>query len=346
MNDAGEDSMTPGKTLIIAEAGVNHNGSLELALKLVETAKEIGADAVKFQTFRAESLASRFAHKADYQERTTSASESQLEMLRRLELDAAAHAYIIEHCRNIGIKFLSSPFDMDSADLLDTLNVPLFKVPSGEITNLMFLRHLAAKGRPLILSTGMSTLGEVEEAVSTVRDAGSTDLTLLHCVTEYPAPYVDVNLRAMQTLKIAFGLPVGYSDHTPGIEIPVAAVALGAEVIEKHFTLDRSLPGPDHRASLEPAEFQQMVIAIRHTEAALGTGIKAPALCELPNIPVARKSVVAAHSMSSGHVLTAADLAIKRPGSGLAPKLLPVLLGRKLLIAVSEDEVIQWHHLA
>lgn len=338
--------MTAGKTLIIAEAGVNHNGSLDLALRLVDAAREIGADAVKFQTFRAEALASSAAHKAAYQERTTSAAESQLEMLRRLELDEAAHRRLIEHCRGAGIQFLSSPFDEESADLLDKLDVPLFKIPSGEITNLMFLRHVAAKGRPVILSTGMSTLGEVEEAVATIREAGGSDLTLLHCVTEYPAPYAEVNLRAMQTLKTAFGLRVGYSDHTPGIEIPVAAVALGAEVIEKHFTLDRNLPGPDHRASLEPAEFAQMVLAIRHTEEALGSGVKAPAACEVPNMAVARKSVVAARPLAAGHVLTAADLAIKRPGSGLAPKTLPALVGRTLRTAVSGDEVILWDHLA
>jgi len=227
---------------IIAEAGVNHNGSLDLALRLVDAAKASGADAVKFQTFRADLLATRSARKAPYQERTTANAESQFEMLQRLELDAAAHQCLIDHCRQIGIQFLSSPFDTKSADLLAAMDVPLYKVPSGEITNLPFLQHLAGKGRPLILSTGMSTLGEVEEAVHVLQASGATQLTLLHCVTEYPAPYAEVNLRAMQTLKAAFGLPVGYSDHTPGIDIAIAAVALGAEVIEKHFTLDRSLP--------------------------------------------------------------------------------------------------------
>jgi N-acetylneuraminate synthase len=331
---------------IIAEAGVNHNGSVDLALRLVETAKASGADAVKFQTFRADLLATRSAHKAPYQERMTANAESQFEMLQRLELDAAAHRRLIDHCRQIGIHFLSSPFDTQSADLLATMNVPLFKVPSGEITNLPFLQHLASKGRPLILSTGMSTLGEVEEAVRVLKAAGATQLTLLHCVTEYPAPYDEVNLRAMQTLKSAFGLPVGYSDHTPGIDIAIAAVALGAEVIEKHFTLDRSLPGPDHAASLEPEELRQMVAAIRHVEAALGTGIKAPAPCELPNLPIARKSVVAARSLPAGHQLAAGDLDIKRPGNGIAPKLLPVLLGRTLRASVAKDEIINWNHLA
>jgi N,N'-diacetyllegionaminate synthase len=331
---------------IIAEAGVNHNGSLDLALRLVDAAKASGADAVKFQTFRADLLATRSAHKAPYQERTTANVESQFEMLQRLQLDAAAHRCLIDHCRQVGIQFLSSPFDAQSADLLATMDLPLYKVPSGEITNLPFLQHLAAKGRPLILSTGMSTLGEVEEAVHVLQAAGARQLTLLHCVTEYPAPYAEVNLRAMQTLKAAFGLPVGYSDHTLGIEVAVAAVALGAEVIEKHFTLDRSLPGPDHSASLEPDELQQMVAAIRHVEAALGNGIKTPAPCELPNLPVARKSVVAARSLPTGHLLVTGDLDIKRPGNGLAPKLLPTLIGRTLRAGVAKDEIIHWDHLA
>jgi len=324
---------------------VNHNGSLDLALRLADAAKASGADAVKFQTFRADLIATRSAHKAPYQERTTAHAESQFEMLQRLELDALAHKRLIEHCRQIGIQFLSSPFDAQSADLLATMNVSLYKVPSGEITNLPFLKHLARKGRPLILSTGMSTLGEVEEAVNVLKAAGASKLTLLHCVTEYPAPYAEVNLRAMHTLKSAFGLPVGYSDHTPGIDIAIAAVALGAEVIEKHLTLDRSLPGPDHAASLEPSELQQMVVAIRHVEAALGTGIKAPAPCELPNLSVARKSVVAARLLPAGHQLRIGDLDIKRPGNGLAPKLLPELIGRTLRAGLAKDEIISWDHL-
>lgn len=331
---------------IIAEAGVDHNGSLDMALRLVDAAKASGADAVKFQTFQADLLVTRAAHKAPYQERTTARVESQFEMLQRLELDVAAHQRLIDHCRQIGIQFLSSPFDTQSADLLDSMDVPLFKVPSGEITNLPFLQYLARKGRPLILSTGMSTLGEVEEAVSVLQAAGASQLTLLHCVTEYPAPYAEVNLRAMQTLKCVFGLPVGYSDHTPGIDIAIAAAALGAEVIEKHFSLDRWLPGPDHAASLEPVELQQMVTAIRHVETALGTGIKAPAPCELPNLSVARKSVVAARSLSAGHQLTTGDLDIKRPGTGLAPKLLQVLIGRTLRTALAKDEMISWDQLA
>ena len=331
---------------IIAEAGVNHNGSIDLALKLIDSAKASGADAVKFQTFRADQLATRSAHKAAYQERTTTATESQFEMLQRLELDVDDHRRLIDYCRKVGIQFLSSPFDAQSADLLAEMDLPLYKIPSGEITNLPFLDHVARKGRPIILSTGMSTLGEIEEAVTVLRTAGNNRLTLLHCVTEYPAPYAEVNLRAMHTLRVAFGLPVGYSDHTPGYEISIAAVALGAEVIEKHFTVDRSLPGPDHAASLEPDELEQMVTAIRHVEVALGDGIKAPARCELPNISVARKSVVASRSLIAGQRLTAEDLDIKRPGNGIAPRLKPMLIGRTLSAGLEKDEVLRWDHLA
>ena len=331
---------------IIAEAGVNHNGSVDLALKLIDSAKASGADAVKFQTFRADKLATRSAHKAAYQERTTASEESQFEMLERLELDTETHKRLIEHCCQVGIQFLSSPFDAESADLLAKMDIPLLKIPSGEITNLPFLDHVARKGRPIILSTGMSTLGEIEEALTVLRAAGNRQITLLHCVTEYPAPYAEVNLRAMNTLKAAFGLPVGYSDHTPGIEIPIAAAALGAAVIEKHFTVDRSLAGPDHAASLEPNELEQMVTAIRHVEAALGDGIKAPARCELANISVARKSVVAARSLIAGQRLTSDDLDIKRPGNGIAPRLKPMLIGRTLSSGVEKDEVLRWDHLA
>jgi N,N'-diacetyllegionaminate synthase len=342
MSSQADKVTTMASVFIIAEAGVNHNGSMDLALKLVDAAKESGADAVKFQTFQAELLATRSAHKAAYQERTTPDAESQFEMLRRLELDAAAHDKILQHCRKVGIQFLSSPFDEQSADLLESLDVPLFKVPSGEITNLPFLEHLARKRRPLIVSTGMSTLGEVEAAVHVMQAAGATELTLLHCVTEYPAPYDQINLRAMQTLRTAFGLPVGYSDHTPGIEIAIAATALGAEVIEKHFTLDRSLPGPDHAASLEPDELAEMIRSIRHVSAALGNGIKAPAACEVPNISVARKSVVAARELCSGHQLASEDLVIKRPGNGISPSLLPALIGRTLRSPLLKDQVICW----
>jgi N-acetylneuraminate synthase/N,N'-diacetyllegionaminate synthase len=333
------------RVLIIAEAGVNHNGSLELARRLVEAAQASGANAVKFQTFRADQLVTPGAHKATYQQRTTTGAESQFDMLQRLELSAEAHHQLVAHCRRTGIQFLSSPFDVPSVTFLATLDVPYFKIPSGEITNHRLLEQVAQQGRPVILSTGMSTLGEVEAAVRVIQTAGGRDLTLLHCVTEYPAPYAEVNLRAMLTLKAAFGLPVGYSDHTLGIEIAIAAVAMGAVVIEKHFTLDRFLPGPDHAASLEPAELKQMVSAIRHVEAALGTGLKTPAPCELPNMAVARKSVVVTNSLAAGHQLTALDLAIKRPGNGIAPQFLPALIGRQLRTDMRKDDVMTWEHL-
>jgi N,N'-diacetyllegionaminate synthase len=334
------------RVYVIAEAGVNHNGSADLALQLVKAAKDCGADAVKFQTFRADRIASKSTMKAQYQERQTGKTESHFEMLQRLELSAEAHQQLIERCRQINIDFLSSPFDEGSVDLLDALGVAQFKVPSGEITNLPLLQYIAEKGRPVILSTGMATLGEVEEAVSALQGAKTVPITLLHCVTEYPAPVGEINLRAMQTLQSAFRLPVGYSDHTEGIEIAVAAVALGAQVIEKHFTLDRSLPGPDHAASLEPAALKQMVAAIRNVESALGDGIKGPAPCEMPNIQVARKSVIATRDLPAGHQLRAEDLAIKRPGNGIAPKFLKLLSGHTLRRGVNEDEIIRWNDLA
>ena len=341
---SNHNSMT--RVYIIAEAGVNHNGSVDLALQLVEAAKDGGADAVKFQTFRADRIATRSAVKAHYQKRQTGDAESHFKMLQRLELNVEAHRRIMDHCRQIGIEFLSSPFDEESVDLLDALGVSQFKVPSGEVTNLPLLQHIAGKNRPVILSTGMSTLGEVEEAVLALHAAGTASITLLHCVTEYPAPYGEINLRAMQTLRAAFGLPVGYSDHSEGIEIAIAAVAMGAQVIEKHFTIDRSLPGPDHAASLEPAELKQMVSAIRNVELALGNGIKVPAPCEIPNISVARKSLIAAHTLPAGHRLRTEDLTIKRPGTGISPKFLQVLVGHTLQTSVKEDEVIHWNDLA
>ena len=334
------------RAFIIAEAGVNHNGSLDLALRLVDAAKSCGADAVKFQTFRAETLALRSAQKAPYQHRTTSSSESQYEMLQRLQLSAEDHRRLIQHCHESDIQFLSSPFDAESADLLEQMDVALYKVPSGEITNLPFLRHLARKKKPLIVSTGMSTLGEVEDAVHVLQLEGAKQITLLHCVTEYPAPFNEINLRAMLTLKTAFGLPVGYSDHTAGIEVAVAAIALGAEVIEKHLTMDRLLSGPDHHASLESVEFKTMVDAIRNVEDALGSGIKTVAPCELQNLPVARKSVVSSRALEIGHQIVIEDLEIKRPGTGLAPKFLPALIGRTLRKSVDQDEVLTWDHLA
>jgi N,N'-diacetyllegionaminate synthase len=335
----------PKKTLIIAEAGVNHNGSVDLAKGLVDAAKEAGADAVKFQTFRSDRLATRTAEKADYQKESTMREESQLEMLRGLELGAKAHKMLLGHCREAGITFLSSPFDEESADLLESLGVSLLKIPSGEITNLPFLRHVAGKKLPLILSTGMATLGEVEEALQTISSVANIKVTLLHCVTEYPAPYEQINLLAMETLRKAFRVPVGYSDHTQGIEIAVAAVALGAEVIEKHFTLDKNMQGPDHKASLNPEEFRQMTIAIRHVESSLGDGIKWPADCERKNMPVARKSLVAARNIEPGERLTRDMLAVKRPGDGIPPREMENLLGLRVVKAIGLDEVLTWDKL-
>ncbi len=333
-------------TFIIAEAGVNHDGSVERALELIDAAKSAGADAVKFQTFKAGLLATPSAPKAAYQQRTTSAAESQLQMLQRLQLDEAAHRKLMQHCVDVGIQFISSPFDLSSVDLLATLGIPQFKIPSGEITNYPLLKKIAGTAKPVILSTGMSTLGEVEEAVHVLQTGGATQISLLHCVTEYPAPFEQINLRAMQTLKTAFHLPVGYSDHTLGTEISIAAVALGAEIIEKHLTIERTLPGPDHSSSLQPPEFAQMVTGIRQVELALGNGIKAPVPCEFPNMAVARKSIVANHPLPAGHRLTHNDLDISRPGSGLAPKFLPSLLGRTLRVAVDVGTTINWDHLA
>jgi N,N'-diacetyllegionaminate synthase len=337
--------MSPDDVFVIAEAGVNHNGSLDLARQLVVAAKETGADAVKFQTFRAEALVVRGAGKAAYQNRTTDAAESQFDMLKRLELDANAHADLIAHCRNVGIAFLSSPFDEASADLLRALGVEQFKLGSGELTNLPLLAHVAAMGKPIIMSTGMATLTEVETALHTFRKHGATDISLLHCVTEYPCPAEQVNLRAMLTLRAAFDVPVGYSDHTEGIEISIAAVAMGARIIEKHFTLDRRMEGPDHTASLEPEEFGRMVRAIRQVSRALGDGIKRPAPCEMPNIPVARKSVVAARAIPAGKVVTREDLAIKRPGHGVAPGDMDKVIGRRAASDLVPDEVITWEML-
>jgi N,N'-diacetyllegionaminate synthase len=309
------------KTLIIAEAGVNHNGDLELARKLVDAAAEAGADLVKFQTFQAETLVTRAAGKAEYQTKTTLKDESQYEMIRRLELPLAAHRELMSYCRDRAIGFFSTPFDIASVDLLVELGLQMFKIPSGEITNLPYLRHIGHFGVPVIISTGMATLGEIEVALDILEQAGTPRrlITVLHCNTEYPTPMADVNLRAMVAIRDAFGVAVGYSDHTQGIEVPIAAVALGATVIEKHFTLDRSLPGPDHQASLEPDELRAMVTAIRNIEAALGDGIKRPSHSEIKNKPLSRKSIVARHAIRAGEIFSENNLTIKRPGNGVSP---------------------------
>lgn len=325
------------KVLIIAEAGVNHNGSIELAKRLVDAAADAGADIVKFQTFKADTIVSKTAQKADYQKRTTGTAETQYEMLKRLELSAADHEVLIDRCREKGIGFLSTPFDLDSIRYLHSLGLSCTKVPSGEITNLPYLRTVNANGGKVILSTGMSTLDEVAAALKVLKDC---EVSLLHCTTEYPCPPNEVNLRAMLTLKERFGLPVGYSDHTQGIEIPVAAVAMGATIIEKHFTLDRNMEGPDHKASLEPDELKAMVAAIRKVEVALGNGDKAPTPSERKNMPIARKSIVAARDIRRGEPLTADNLAVKRPGTGISPMEIDRVIGRHAATDIAADDVL------
>jgi N,N'-diacetyllegionaminate synthase len=320
----------PGNpSFIIAEAGVNHNGDLALALKLVDVAVNAGADAVKFQTFRAESIATDEAPKAAYQLATTAAEQSQLEMLRQLELSKSAHHTLKSYCDQLGITFLSTPFDEESADFLETLNVPAYKVSSGDLTNLPLIQHVSRKGKPVIISTGMATLEEVDQAVVAAREAGVNELVLLHCVSNYPAEPSEINLRAMKTMEEEFSLPIGFSDHSDGIEICLAAVALGAVVIEKHFTLDRNMPGPDHRASLEPTELASMVKGIRRVELSLGDGRKLPSDSEAIVAKVARRSIVAATSIKSGTLLQSESVVLKRPGSGLPPSMLNSLLGKR-----------------
>jgi len=314
---------------VIAEAGVNHNGSLQLARELVDVAVKAHADAVKFQTFKPEKVCSPEAPKATYQVQTTGGDESQLEMAKKLELPFEAFREVQAYCRSKGLLFLSTPFDYDSADFLSELSVPAFKIPSGEITNLPFVEHVARKGRPLIVSTGMSTLDEVDKVVKTICATGNQQLVLLQCVSNYPAQASSVNLRAMDTLAKAFDVPVGYSDHTTGTEIAIAAVALNACVIEKHFTLSRDLPGPDHRASLEPDELAAMVRCIRNVEAALGDGEKRPTLEEANTAAVARRSLVAARYIPAGTVMTEELIVVLRPGTGLPPTMRTQLIGRR-----------------
>ena len=333
------------KVTIIAEVGVNHNGDVNLALKLIDAAVAAGADIVKFQTFNAENLVSASAPKAGYQKKTTTASESQLDMIRKLELPEDAYPLLLAHCRQCGIRFLSTPFDLGSVDFLSQLGMDTWKIPSGEITNLPYLRKIGALGQPVILSTGMSTLEEVADALHALDAAGVPQslVTLLHCTTEYPAPFAEVNLRAMQTLRAAFPLcaGVGYSDHTQGIEVSLAAVAMGASVIEKHFTLDRSMEGPDHKASLEPDELQTLVRGIRNIEVALGNGVKAPAPSEIPNMLVARKSIVAARSIRAGEVFTAENITTKRPGGGISPMLWDSVIGACAKRNYAVDEALE-----
>lgn len=331
------------RIMIIAEAGVNHNGSLEMAKELIEVAAKAGADFVKFQTFVAKKLVAHHAPQAEYQKTNTGKVESQLEMIQRLELDQSAHEVLIGHAKKMGVGFLSTPFDFESIDLLDRLGLSLFKVPSGELTNLPYLRKVASLKKPVILSTGMALLGEVEAALEVFLAQGyqREEVTILHCTTEYPAPLAEVNLKAMVTMGQAFGTQIGYSDHTQGIEVPIAAAALGARVIEKHFTLDKTLPGPDHQASLEPSELVAMVRGIRNIELALGDGVKRLSPSEAKNKAIARKSIVAARTILAGEVFTEENLALKRPGSGLSPMLWDQVLGRKAHREFGPDELIE-----
>ena len=330
------------RTLIIAEAGVNHNGDLALARQLIDAAAVAGADLVKFQTFTADRLATRTAQKADYQNRTTTSTESQHEMLSRLELTDAMHHELIAHCATRKIGFFSTGFDIESVDLLVRHGQNHFKIPSGEITNLPYLRHIGRLGKSVILSTGMANLGEIEAAIDALEAAGTPRamLTVLHCTTEYPTPMAEVNLRAMLSIHAAFGVAVGYSDHTQGIEVAIAAVAMGATVIEKHFTLDRNLPGPDHKASLEPAELNALVAAIRNIEVALGDGIKRLTTSEARNRPVVRKSLVASRAIKSGALFTAENITAKRPATGISPMRWDEVIGKTALRDFGPDELI------
>jgi len=338
---AGHKIGAGNPAFIIAEAGVNHNGDLKIAHELVDVAAEAGADAVKFQTFIAEKSITSDAIKADYQRISTGNEESQLEMARKLELSFDDFRTLKRYCDERGIVFLSTPFDLESVDFLHSLRVPALKIASGDLTNHPLLRHVASKGVPVIISTGMSDMEEVKEATEVVRSGGNDRIVLLQCVTNYPADPADVNLRAMQTMAEAFNVPVGYSDHTLGIEVAIGAVALGACVIEKHFTLDRNLAGPDHRASLEPRELEALVHAVRRVEAALGDGIKMPAASEASNAAVARRSLVAACDIKAGTVITPELTACKRPGTGLPPKMLDRVLGKTALVDLREGTLLK-----
>ncbi|MGY3795203.1 N-acetylneuraminate synthase [uncultured Aquimarina sp.] len=331
------------KTLIIAEAGVNHNGDINLAKKLIDAAAIAGVDYVKFQTFNSKKLVSKNAQKAAYQkENTGNASESQLAMLQKLELSKEMHLELIKYCDSKNIKFLSTGFDLESIDFLNQLDIDLFKVPSGEITNLPYLRKIGALGKPIIISTGMADLSEIEEAVNVMLNAGAdkSKISVLHCNTEYPTPMRDVNLSAMNTIKEQLEVSIGYSDHTLGIEIPIAAVALGATVIEKHFTLDKTMEGPDHKASLEPNELKAMVEGIRNIEKAMGHGRKEPSSSEIKNKTIVRKSIVAGRDIKKGEILTENNITVKRPGNGISPMRWDSIIGTTASRDYSEDELI------
>jgi N-acetylneuraminate synthase len=332
--------------IIIAEAGVNHNGSIEIACKLIDEAAKSGADIVKFQTFKAEKLVSKEARKAQYQKLSlTEDDDLQISMLKRLELDEKAHFKLIEHCKSKGIEFLSTGFDEESIDMLIRLGIKKIKIPSGEITNKPLLRHIAAKGLPVILSTGMSDMNDIRSAVEVLLSGSvkKSDLTILHCTTEYPAPLEDVNLKAMHAIAEEFDVPVGYSDHTEGIEVPVAAVAMGAVIIEKHFTIDRNLPGPDHKASLEPNELKRMIEAIRNIEVAIsGDGIKKVSDSERKNLIIARKSIHIGGSLKAGDIIKPEHLQMKRPGDGISPMEIDNVIGKRIKIDLDHEEKLRW----
>jgi N,N'-diacetyllegionaminate synthase len=331
------------KTFIIAEAGVNHNGSVEIAKRMIEVAKECGADAIKFQTFKAEEVVSKYAPKAEYQKQTTGEIESHLQMLKKLELSFDDFIVLKEYCDKLGIMFLSTPFDFESIDFLNSLGLEIFKIPSGEITNLPYLEKIGKLRKKVILSTGIADLGEIEDALDILTSCGTKkeDITILHCNTEYPTPYEDVNLLAMLTIKEAFKVKVGYSDHTPGIEVPIAAVALGASVIEKHFTLDRNMQGPDHKSSLEPNELKAMVKAIRNVEKALGDGIKKPSPSEIKNKIIVRRSIVAKRNIKRGEIFNEENITVKRPATGISPMRWYEILGKTATRDYKEDEIIE-----
>jgi N,N'-diacetyllegionaminate synthase len=336
-------TMTPtNKVIIIAEAGVNHNGDLRLAKKLIEAAADAGADYVKFQTFQADKVVTKTAMKAEYQVQNTGNNESQLDMIRKLQLSVDDHLELVKYCREKNISFLSTPFDLDSIDLLVELGVTIGKVPSGEITNLPYLRKMARSFRQIIISTGMSTMEEVRFALSVFLDNGTdkNNITILHCNTEYPTPFGDVNLRAMVAMSHDLQVPTGYSDHTVGIEVPIAAVAMGAVLIEKHFTLDKEADGPDHKASLDPAELKQMVLSIRNIEKALGSADKKPTPSEIKNMNIARRSIVAACFIAKGDVFTEDKLTVKRPGNGISPIRWDEVIGKKAVRDFDTDELI------
>lgn len=333
--------MENNKVFIIAEAGVNHNGDMRIAKELINIAVEAEVDAIKFQTFKSESVVSKYAEKADYQKFTTGNVESQLEMVKKLELSYEDFIELKNYCDAKKIVFLSTPFDMGSITSLDSTGMSIFKIPSGEITNLPYLRKIASIGKPIILSTGMSTMDEVATALKVLKDTGAKDISILHCTTEYPTPMADVNLNAMISIRDATNLTVGYSDHTEGIEVAIAAVAMGAEIIEKHFTIDKNMEGPDHKASLDPDELKKMVKAIRNIEKALGDGIKQPAESERKNIDIARKSIVAKKQINKGEVFTEDNLAVKRPGTGISPMKWDEVIGITAQENYEEDELIR-----